>query len=621
MNRRTWVVRGMLGGLGWVLLGVCSAQAGVIPPTVAATLMLSTDTSVTVSLYQLDSDLPSTLTLQSPSRCTSAGTSPLGTSSYKDVTDCWLPEWSPATQGKKVFVVVNGAADVPALVGPAATPAFPLPAGAVNPFLTTLTTSAYPGQCTNFGSGTGPDFQLGPARTLDSSVSPAVVGYELIPADCGGIAVIQVGARRFILPKDGTTTVAANGLPEVWESLHGGNLNPAADIDTGPVATSPCCDGITTFDEYRGFIVSGRQVRTDPKQKDLFVHLVNPADSVGGNFVISDTCGTSCYGGGTTTYPVPTAPSAALTMPGSAGTPGAIVTFTMSAPGVFTTAHVRGEITGNAGGRARIVAVTGPTSATAEITQAFPSTSLAPGAWRVSESVFALVYTLVAPERLHLLGYTPGATNFRTDEWVDNFVGLIPPQTLNISDTVTDRTVNANRVYGQRQKGIRVMEGLNLDATSLLGWSYGVASPNEAGNVVVFAQRIINYVGSLFTGATTLRFATASLVNGAWTWSAPTLAPDGDPAVTQDGVATNQGVRDFILSKAFQFYTGHEIHHSLDLTPGVQGTNRTTYGHHFAPGTGDCLDQAITVTTKSGTVTFNIPSLCGIADQAQFVIP
>ena len=99
------------------------------------------------------------------------------------------------------------------------------------------------------------------------------------------------------------------------------------------------------------------------------------------------------------------------------------------------------------------------------------------------------------------------------------------------------------------------------------------------------------------------RYGGEWLVKGAWTWSPPLIVD-----------------RNFILSKAFQFYTGHEIHHSLDLTPGVQGTNRTTYGHHFAPGTGDCLDQAITTTSKGGTVTFYIPSLCGTADQTQFLI-
>jgi len=612
MKRRRWLTGGVLGGLAWAWLDLGLAHAGAVPPTNPATLTLDLSSPVTVSLYQLDSGLPSTVSLQSPSRCTTTGTS-----FYRDVTDCWLPEWSPASGGKSVYVVVNNSPNLPTLVPPAGPFTFP---GTTNPFLTALTTSAYPGQCTNFGSGTEADFTLeSSATTLQTSPTTSVVGYKLTPNDCGGMAVIQVGNPKFVLPRDGTATVPANGIPEVWENLYGGNLAPGLDTDTGPVASSLVGDGISTFDEYRGFIVSGKQIRTDPKQKDIFLHLVNPADSVGGVFVTSRSCETSCYGGGTTTYPAPTAPSATLTVPATAGTLGAIATFTTSSA-VFSYAHVRGEIIGNASGRARIIAVTGPTSANAEITQAFPTTSLSPGAWKVSESLFALVYTLVAPEGLHLLGYAPGATNLLTNEWVDNFVSVIPAQTLNISDSVTDRIVNPNRLYGPAQKGVRVMEALNLNSSSVLGWSFGVASPNDAGNVVVFTQRIIDSIESLLVGATTLKYSTASFVNGVLTWSTPILAPDGDPTIAQDGVATSPGVRAFILSKAFQFYTGHEIQHSLDLTPGVQGTTRTTYGHHFAPGTGDCLDQAITTTSKSGTVTFNIPSVCGIADQAQFLI-
>ena len=70
-----------------------------------------------------------------------------------------------------------------------------------------------------------------------------MTGYKLTPNDCGGMAVIQVGTSKFILPKDGTATVAANGLPEAWENLHGGSLDPATDIDTGPTATDSS-DGV-----------------------------------------------------------------------------------------------------------------------------------------------------------------------------------------------------------------------------------------------------------------------------------------------------------------------------------------------------------------------------------------
>src|SRR5262249_244321 len=153
----------------------------------------------------------------------------------------------------------------------------------------------------------------------------------------------------------------------------------------------------------------------------------------GGAFVVSTSCGASCLGGSTTTppltYPTPTAPNATLTLPSTATTPG-VATFTVSTTtnsGVFTTANVGGEIVGNAGGRARIVSVAGPrgvdpvtqaqtfTTATAEITQPFSAASPLPaGSWKLTESIFGTVYTLVPPERLHLLGYTPGATNAAT---------------------------------------------------------------------------------------------------------------------------------------------------------------------------------------------------------------
>lgn len=613
MSSAGWMLRGALVVIGWAWLGLGLAQAGVISPT-KPDLTLDGTAPVTLSLYQLDSTLPSTVTLNSPSRCTTTGTA-----FYRDVTDCWLPEWEPVNLGKSLFIVVTGSTDILTLVPPPPGP-FTFP-GTGNPFLTALTTSAYPGQCTNFGSGTEADFELivlSTPMTLRTSPTTSVeVRYELKPRDCGGMAVIQVGSFKFILPKDGTGTGAANGIPEIWENLYGGNLDPAADIDTGPLASSPCCDGISTFDEYRGFIVSGRQIRTDPKQKDVFLHLVNPQPP--------PPTGVSFLGSGTTTYPTPIGPSATLTLPGAAGTPGAIGTFTVS-PAAFSNAHTLGEIIGNMGvGRAKIITVLSPTSVTAEITQPFLGTTpLSAGSWKLRESLFANVYSLVPPAQVHLLGYAAGAANANTNEWVDNFTSLTGTTTLSVGDFVSDRTVNPNRVYGAVQKGLRVIESLATTSPSTLGWSYGTGSPNSVGNlgnVIVYTQNIITYFTTNLIGtATTLNYSTASLVGGVLTWSSATLVPDGDPMIAQDGVATNLGVRNFIISKAMQFYTAMEVGHSLNLTPGVQGTTKTTYGHHLAPSTGDCLDKEITTTPKGGTVTFNIPSLCGSADQGAFLL-
>ena len=75
MNRCRWMMRAVVSGLAWAWLGVGVAHAGVIPPTDPTTFKLITNPTVTVSLYQLDSLLPSTVTLSSPSRCTTTGTS------------------------------------------------------------------------------------------------------------------------------------------------------------------------------------------------------------------------------------------------------------------------------------------------------------------------------------------------------------------------------------------------------------------------------------------------------------------------------------------------------------------------------------------------------------------
>jgi hypothetical protein len=167
-----------------------------------------------LSLYQLDNTLPSAVALKSPSRCTTTGTS-----FYKDVTDCWLPEWAPASGGKEVYVVVNGT--IWRTRAGAAGGGSRAGAG-INPFLTSLTTSAYPGTCTNQGSATdaGADFTLNTTPvTLPTSATTSVTGYKLTPNDCGGMAVVQIGAAKFIPSQRRHRHVAANGIPEVWETL------------------------------------------------------------------------------------------------------------------------------------------------------------------------------------------------------------------------------------------------------------------------------------------------------------------------------------------------------------------------------------------------------------------
>jgi hypothetical protein len=499
----------LLAAVGWVGAGVGVAQAGVIPatnPPPALTLRvddlgLPLGGEPTLSLYQLNGTLPATVTGNSPSRCTKTGAAD---TVFVDVTDCWLPEL-----GQEVYVVVNGSTAVPSLVPPAPTPVTPISASLPNPFVAALTTSAYPGQCTNTGSGTDPDVVLASIGTSLATPAGTLVGYRLTPNDCGAMSVIQVvalaGTFQFIVPRDGTGAVAANGIPEIWEALYGGNLNLSADADTGPVGGAPCCDGISTFDEYRGFVVAGQQIRTHPTQKDVFIHLRKAACT-------TDSSGQTLLGGGVTTYPT--------------------------------------------GG----------------------------------ESLFANVFTLLSADRVHLLAST---------EWDDRFVSLTPPQTLAVSDPVADRVINRNRLYGPPQRGIRMMECLDTSDPYTLGWSFGTGSPNAVGNVILYTQRIVNYINGLIAAGGTLQFSTFA----SGSWSTPTAATP-----------------DFIMSGVFKFYAGMEAMHTLDLTPTPMGTNRVSYGFHYAPGNGDCVDQGITNKVKSGNNTFYIPTVCGSADQAQFLL-
>jgi hypothetical protein len=227
----------------------------------------------------------------------------LFTANGADVTDTWLPTWTPATGGPTVYVTFNvlGLAATPASVALRPPPATPVFNGTTNPFLTLPpTTSAYPGRCTNFGSSTDltPDYTF--SATGTRILNTPRTGFALTSQDCGGMAVVQAtitspaaaaGTYLFVIPQDSNR----NGIPDIWEAKFCPSNSCATgqeDADAGPVAGAPTGDGIAAFDEYRGFIVSGVHVPADPRQRDVFVH------------VVRGQCGSGSFlGGGTQTFP------------------------------------------------------------------------------------------------------------------------------------------------------------------------------------------------------------------------------------------------------------------------------------------------------------------------------
>ena len=113
-----------------------------------------------------------------------------------------------------------------------------------------LTTSAYPGTCTNSGLST------------DLSADYTISGNQLTSQDCGGMAVVRVTVNNvvynFIVPPDSNF----NGMPDTWEAQYSSSLAASADNDG---------DGWSNMDEYRGVLLGGQPIRLHPLERDLFV--------------------------------------------------------------------------------------------------------------------------------------------------------------------------------------------------------------------------------------------------------------------------------------------------------------------------------------------------------------
>jgi len=147
--------------------------------------------------------------------------------------------------------------------------------------------SAFTGIAMNYGTDPGPDFELsGPACTGGPGWCVAfgtdnTARITLLAKDYGGFATVtaQRGASSasFRLPKDGNNV---NWLPEAgWHVFDtfgqdqgvvpdDGSVGDDLDSTAGNVFVG---DGLSQFEEFRGFVTGGIHVRTNPTDKDVFV--------------------------------------------------------------------------------------------------------------------------------------------------------------------------------------------------------------------------------------------------------------------------------------------------------------------------------------------------------------
>jgi hypothetical protein len=517
MTKATSSIQVLLGLAVWATIGV--AEGGVIRPVIEATGLPDPNATVSATIFDQNG---------------------------RDVTDTWVPTWSPPDRVTPVYVAFNaGGAPVTPSTVTLVPPVLPVVInGTTNPALASLSTSAYPGRCTNFSSVPEP---ADPSDYTFSSTGVAIpnnpnrIGFLLTPQDCGGIAVLRAtinGASRvFVLPQDSNR----NGIPDIWEAQFcPNNTCPTGleDNDTGPVAGSPVGDGIAALDEYRGFIVSGRHASGDPRQRDVFVHLAN-AQCTTATVPVS----AALLGGGSKTYPTD------------------------------------------------------------------------------NSSLFESLLSLVPGSQVHVLGYVPGQLNSTTDEWVDRFVSFTQSggfQYLSATGALTtvapvdDRRINKNAIFPLGlpsttgtpiQKGLRITECLDTAATAPLGTT-GIGTTNGPDNSLVYTRRIVNYLTGLIN-ASTKPLKLLVFENGTWVSKVP-------PSGVVDA--------DFVISQAMKFYVAHELTHSTRLTPTIEGTSRTSYGYHHAPGTGSVMDQQIVQKIEKTTNSFYIPSVYNGADRGSYKI-
>lgn len=164
-------------------------------------------------------------------------------------------------------------------------------------------TSKEPGTCLNSPSkGTEPDLKILPTDNPDmETVAPdgqSAKSKEKIKKcdlsiscyDGGAHGKLKITAHlndgRTILAhlegKDGDVTLPydedGNHIADAWEDANGvKGKGPGTDDDEQPLGDRDKGDGLTVWEEYRGFVEDGNYFRTDPRKKDLFI-----CDTVGG---------------------------------------------------------------------------------------------------------------------------------------------------------------------------------------------------------------------------------------------------------------------------------------------------------------------------------------------------
>ncbi len=480
-----------------------------------------------------------------------------------------------------------------------------------------LTTSAYPGVCTNSGSST------------DLSADFSISGNRLTSLDCAGMAVVSVtlstgnGPFYFIIPQDSNF----NGMPDTWEVKYGGSLVASADNDG---------DGWSNMDEYRGAFFGGQYIRLHPLERDLFISFLNPG------------CGLTTLIGA----PPPTNPVTYLPDPSNAlslfSNLDNLLPATAGADPAGPRVHVLGwsATAGNHG------------ADSGEWVDNFTGCTFDPVAGDISFAGLSGVDRIVMPNALYqvsespLTTLTPSAVSgngvtFTAGSKVFNqtHVGaslrsgnavatirnigrvLGVDQLTPANQVVADISPNAPfastaaiaagswRISGADQKGLRCAESADNTSTTIFAKSTWTTS-DDTHQCSIFTKRIETRMLDATTGLIpkggTRKLKVVTSTDGGRTWGSVVF----DQATSCNGACAPAEAQRRVVAEVIRFYATMEFGHGGKLNA-VLGT----CANHDCAGSGYLNDKDFTQVIDSKTTgynTFRIPTLSNPAQSSAF---
>jgi hypothetical protein len=143
---------------------------------------------------------------------------------------------------------------------------------------------------------------LNPSQTR----SPQNAEVILIPFDWGGWATLNVTATEFDVPIKGHLQLASgqnvtdillpkrqpgSNIADIWKTQNNVPFSTpdSDDSETDPDGLPGCVgDGLTLYEEYRGFMENGKHIEGDPHKKDFFIQNLIGADAEPGIFLFTE---------------------------------------------------------------------------------------------------------------------------------------------------------------------------------------------------------------------------------------------------------------------------------------------------------------------------------------------